>query len=103
MCRVLQSARLLVMAALLSSACDSNEWGSGFVTAAGSDGLRPAATVGPLLVRSELGYTGSDPHRDLLHHPQFVDATVDVFAKYGSAKWTRIGGYHIERRLIAAR
>ena len=94
--------RVLQLNAVFRRVGDPSDWGSGFVTAAGSDGLPPAATVGPLFVHAELGYTGSDPHRELLRHPQFVDATVDVFAKYGSTQWTRIGAYPITRQLIAA-
>ena len=78
---------------------ESGEWGSAFVTAAGSSGLTPGrgATV---TLKSERGYTGDDPQELMLKNRQFVDVTVDVFAKYGSAQWTRLGAFPIERQLL---
>jgi len=86
--------------ALFRRVTDKDEWGSGFVTAAGSAGLAPAAETPPLTVRSPLGYTGSDSRADMLHNSQFVDAKVELFAKYGSTQWKRIGEYPIQRTLI---
>jgi hypothetical protein len=80
---------------------EKDEWGSGFVTAAGSEGLTPGATSAPLTIRSQLGYTGSDQSReDMLRNSHFVDAEVELFAKYGSVQWKRIGEYPVTRRLI---
>jgi hypothetical protein len=77
------------------------EWGTGFMSVVGSEGLAPGATSQPVTVRSPLGYTGSDQTRDeMLHNSQFVDARVDVLAKYGSAQWTKVGEFPIERKLI---
>jgi hypothetical protein len=77
------------------------EWGTGFVSVAGSEGLKAGATSGPITIRSPLGYTGSDQTREeMLHNSQFVDATVDLLAKYGSAQWTKVGEFPIERKLI---
>jgi hypothetical protein len=36
----------------------------------------------------------------MLRSREFVDATVDVFAKYGSQQWTRLGAFGIERHLL---
>jgi hypothetical protein len=77
-----------------------NEWGAGFLTVAGSAGLAPNAASTPLTIKSALGYKGTDPRETLLHNSQFVDATVDLFVKYGSAQWTKIGQYPIARQLI---
>jgi hypothetical protein len=79
---------------------DSGEWGSGFVTAAGTAGLPPGAATGTLTVKSELGYTGTESRHDMLMNSQFVDATVDLFAKYGSTQWTRVGAFPIRRQLV---
>jgi hypothetical protein len=77
------------------------EWGTNFVSVVGSEGLAPGATAGPLTIRSPLGYTGSDQTREeMLHNSQFVDAKVDLQAKYGSAQWTKVGDFPIERKLI---
>ena len=80
---------------------DPEEWGYAFITAAGSQGLAPGATAGPFLLRSEHGYTGSEQSRqDMLKNSQFVDAKVQLFAKYGSVQWVRMGEYPITRQLL---
>src|SRR5439155_10749564 len=79
----------------------TDEWGSGFLTVAGSSGLAPVATTPPLTIRSPLGYTGSDQSRlEMLQNTHFVDAKVELFAKYGSTQWVRIGSYPITRQLL---
>ncbi len=85
--------------AVFHRAGDRSEWGSAFVTASGSSGMTPggAATV---MLESQLGYTGEDPTDALLRNSQFVDATVDVFAKYGSRQWERLGAFPIERQIL---
>src|SRR5262249_26545986 len=80
---------------------DAEEWGSAFVTAAGSDGLAPGASTAPLLLKSANGYTGSDQSRqEMLANPQFVDAKSQLFAKYGPVQWVRMGEHPIERKLL---
>jgi len=77
------------------------EWGAGFLAVAGSEGLDAGATTNPLTVKSNLGYTGSDQTRqEMLQNKAFVDATVQVFAKYGSVQWVKMGEYPITRQLI---
>lgn len=97
-----QKLAVLQVNALFRRVSEPNaEWGSAFITAAGSDGLAGGATVGPLTIRSDRGYTGTDQTRDeMLHNRLFVDAKVDLFAKYGSAQWTKIGDFTVERRLL---
>ncbi len=78
------------------------EWGAGFLSVKGSEGLGAGETTNPLTVKSNLGYTGSDQTRqEMLQNKAFVDATVQVFAKYGSTQWVKLGEYPITRRLIA--
>lgn len=80
---------------------DTEEWGSAFITAAGSDGLAPGATTPPLLLKSQNGYTGTDQSRqEMLQNSQFVDARVQLFAKYGSIQWVRMGEHPIKRQLL---
>ena len=97
-----QSLPVLQVNALLHRISEpKDEWGNGFLNVAGSDGLKPGASSTALTIRSNLGYTGTDQTRDeMLHNSQFVDATVDLFAKYGSAQWKKIGQYPIERKLL---
>jgi hypothetical protein len=78
----------------------SEEWGSGFLKVAGSQGLAPGATSDPLTVKSDLGYTGSETRADMLKNSQFVDAKVRILAKAGSNYWHPLGEYQIERRLL---
>ena len=79
---------------------EAAEWSNGMVIAAGSSGLAPAAAAGPLVIKGGAGYTGSDPQWDLLSNSKFVDATVDLFARYGSRQWTRVGEFRIDRRIV---
>ena len=80
---------------------ENTEWGSGFLTVAGSQGLAPGATSDPITIKSQLGYTGSDQSRqEMLQNSQFVDAKVEVFAKYGSTQWVKIGAFPITRQLM---
>jgi hypothetical protein len=88
--------------ALFRRVQENDEWGSGFVTVNGSDGLGPGANTPVLSIRSQLGYTGADQSREeMLHNSHFVDAKVELFAKYGASQWKRIGEYPIARRLIS--
>src|SRR5262245_9357371 len=77
------------------------EWGSRFLNAAGSDGLAPAATTAQLVLRSDLGYTGSDQSRqEMLQNAHFVDAKAQLTAKYSNIQWVRVGEFPIERKLL---
>lgn len=96
-----QTLATLQVNALFRRVTERDEWGSGFITAAGADGLRPGAATPPLTITSQLGYTGTDPRRQMLQNGQFVDAKVELFAKYGSAQWKRLGEYPISRALLA--
>ena len=67
--------------AIFHRVTETQEWGTGFITAAGSGGLRPGMTTAPLTVKSHLGYTGTEPRAEMLNNSRFVDAKVDLFAK----------------------
>jgi hypothetical protein len=96
-----QNLKILQINALFRRVSDKDEWGSGLLTAAGSAGLAPGAATPPLTIRSQLGYTGSEQSReDMLRNSHFVDAHVELFAKYGSAQWKRIGEFPVTRRLL---
>jgi|SRR5579871_4824173 len=94
-----QTLRSVQVNAVFHRAGEGGEWGTAFVSAAGSSGLTPGAGA-TLTLNSERGYTGEDPEDLMLHNRQFVDATVDVFAKYGSRQWTRLGAFAIDRHLL---
>ena len=63
---------------------DADEWGNAYLTAAGSGGLAPGAATGAITLRSQLGYTGIESGPEMLDNSHFVDARVNLFAKYGS-------------------
>jgi len=87
--------------ALFRRVTEKDEWGANFLNIAGSDGLSPGQEAGPLTIRSPLGYTGSDQSRqEMLANTHFVDAKVELLAKYGSTQWKRLGEYPIKRVLI---
>lgn len=91
---------LLQVNALFGRVGDEDEWGSSYLTAAGREGLAPGASSA-LTATSQLGYTGFDSRAEMLAHSQFIDARVDLFAKYGSTQWTRLGRYKVDRSLLA--
>src|SRR5258706_862081 len=67
---------------------ENEESGNAFLAATGSEALAPGATTKPLTARSQLGYTGSNQSRqEMMRSSHFVDAKVQLFAKYGSIQW----------------
>jgi hypothetical protein len=92
---------VLQLNALFRQVNAKEEWGSSFLTVAGSDGLAPGTTTGTLQLKSQNGYTGSGESRqEMLENSHFVDAKVQIFAKYGSTQWVKIGEYAIPRELL---
>jgi hypothetical protein len=79
---------------------EADELGSQFVSVTGSSELTPGATSDTITVSSRFGYTGTEPRAVMLANSNFVDAKVEVSAKYGSGQWVRIAELPIERRLI---
>jgi hypothetical protein len=79
---------------------EDDEFGSDFVKVGGPEGLPPGATSETITVKSQLGYTGIEPRNEMLSNSKFVDAKVQIFAKYGSTLWVKVAEFPIERRLI---
>jgi hypothetical protein len=87
--------------ALFRRVSENTEWGSGFITVVGSQGLAPGATTDPITIKSQLGYTGNDQSRqEMLQNTHFVDAKVELFGKYASTQWVLLGSYPISRQLL---
>src|SRR5438309_11979555 len=63
---------------------ETEEWGSAFVTAAGPVGLAPGATTERLIMKSQQGYTGTEPRQQMLQNSHFVDSKVELSAKYAN-------------------
>jgi hypothetical protein len=79
---------------------ESDEWGGAFMKVIGTDGIAPGASTKPIVLRSNLGYTGTEPRAQMLKNSQFVDAQVQVFAKHGGNQWTKLGEWQIARELL---
>jgi hypothetical protein len=75
----------------------NEELSSDFKPASASGGLAPGATTDKIVLKANLGYTGTDPLEELLRNSKFVDAKVELFVKAGSGQWTRVGAYPIAR------
>ena len=79
---------------------DTEEWTTSFVRGIGTDGLAPAASTPPIVVRAQQGYTGTQARLTMLQNAQFVDFKVEVFGKHASATWVKLGEYKIDRQLL---
>jgi hypothetical protein len=79
---------------------EQESWGDHFVRAIDANGLDAGATTNPIVLRSTLGYTGSEARAQMLQNEKFVDARVEVFGKHGRRTWAKMGEFTIERRLL---
>ena len=95
-----QTLALLQVNAIFHRVTDPQEWGTAFLSVAGSNGLLAENTSPPVTLKSNLGYTGTQPQEQLLKNSGFTDAKVDLFAKYGANPWTKIGEFSIARQLL---
>lgn len=96
-----QTLGTLQVQALFRRVTENTEWGNGFLTVVGSKGLAPSATTDLITVKSQLGYTGSEQSRqEMLQNTQFVDAKVELFGKYASTQWVRLGSFPVTRQLL---
>jgi hypothetical protein len=86
--------------AIFHRAGETEVWGEHFVRAIGPEGLDGGKTTNAIVLRSNLGYTGTESRLQMLRHRQFVDATVDIFGKHGSRTWAKMGTYNIARELL---
>lgn len=76
------------------------EWGNAFVRAIDRDGLAPGASTPPLVLRSDLGYTGEQPRLEMFEHRDFRDVKVELFVKHGGAQWVKLEEFPIHRQLL---
>src|SRR5436190_23086432 len=66
---------------------EPDEWDSSLVSISGSEGLPAGATTKKYTVDCKLGYKGTEPRLDMLKNSHFVDAKVQLFAKYSNVQW----------------
>jgi len=79
---------------------ETDEWGGAFQKVVGTEAIPPGGTTKPIVLRSNLGYTGIEPRAQMLKNSQFVDAHVQVFAKHGGNQWTKLGEWQIAREML---
>ena len=96
-----QSLPVLQVNAMFRPLKEDKEWGSRFQAVTGSEGLSSNGTTGTLKLVSDRGAKGTDPRATIMKSAYFVDARVQLFAKYGSAQWVKVAEYPIQRVLAA--
>ena len=79
---------------------ETEEWGGAFQKVIGTEGIPPGSRTKPIVLRSNLGYTGVESRAQMLKNRQFVDAHVQVFAKHGGQQWAKLGEWPISRDLL---
>jgi|SRR6185436_18175015 len=95
-----QTLKVLQVNAVFRRLNEAQELGAQYKPVTSSEGLAPGQTTDPIVVKSNFGYKGTEPRAVILQNSHFVDAKVEIFAKYGSQQWKRIAEYPIERKLI---
>src|SRR6266851_1586274 len=76
---------------------EQTDWDTDMINVAGSEGLGAGTATKHYTIDSKQGYKGTDPRLDMLKNSAFVDAKVELFAKYGNTQWTRLGDYPVAR------
>ena len=77
-------------------------WSSAWTKVTGPSGAPLAPGASSLVVLKPEGegrYFTNGPPESMFAHPQFRDATVDVFLRIGSSPWTRFFAADVERRI----
>lgn len=95
-----QIARVQINAVFKRMDGENKEWDAHFVRGIGPDGLAPGSKGEELVLRSERGYTGSQPRLQMLQNKEFIDAKVEIFGKHGSRYWVKLGEFKIDRQLL---
>ncbi|HVG72686.1 MAG TPA: hypothetical protein VM819_17360 [Vicinamibacterales bacterium] len=75
-------------------------WGEHYVMAINREGLAPGAKTAPIVLRSNLGYTGTQSRMQMLQNREFVDAKVEIYGKSGSRTWVKLAEHQIGRELL---
>jgi hypothetical protein len=95
-----QSLPVLQVNATFRPLKEDKEWGSRFQSVTGSEGLAAGATTPVITLRSDRGAKGTDPRATILKSAYFVDARVQLSAKYGSVQWARLAEYPVVRQFV---
>jgi hypothetical protein len=95
-----QKLPVLQVNAMFRPLKEDKEWGSRFQSVVGSEGLAPGATSPVIRLVSDHGAKGTDPRATIMKSQYFVDARVQLTAKYGSAAWAKIGEYPVKHEFV---
>ncbi len=79
---------------------ETEELGSSLMVLRGKEALGPGATSKALVSRANWGFTGEQPRAQMLMNKLFKDAKVEIFAKYGSAAFTKLMDVRLNRQLL---
>lgn len=95
-----QTLPVLQVNAMFRPLKEEKEWGSRFQAVAGSEGLAPGATTPVITLTSDRGAKGTDARATIMKSPYFVDARVQLSAKYGSLQWVRVAEFPVEHQFV---
>lgn len=95
-----QKLPVLQVNAMFRPLKEDKEWGSRFQSVTGSEGLAPGATSPLIKLVSDHGAKGTDPRAQIMKSQYFVDARVQLTAKYGSTQWVRIAEYPVKHEFV---
>ena len=79
---------------------EQEEWGDVFVRVVGAEGLPSGSLTSPIVLRSDLGYTGEEPRLEMFENRHFEDVGVELFVKHGGAQLVKLSEFPIERQLL---
>jgi hypothetical protein len=95
-----QRVALVQLNAVIRRVGETEEWGGAYTRAIGSPGLEPGQSTPAIVLKSNLGYTGIEPRTVMFKNSNFVDARIQLFAKYGGTNWVKLGEYPVARDLL---
>ena len=80
---------------------DPDPRGDHFVSAISSRAPLPSGESSKdIVLRSKIGYTGTESRAQMLKNTHFVDRNVTILVKHGRTNWTRLAVIPIERQLL---
>ena len=95
-----QKLPVLQVNAMFRPLKEDKEWGSRFMPVIGSEGLAPGATTQAIRLVSDHGAKGTDPRATIMKSQYFVDARVQITAKYGATQWAKIAEYPVKHEFV---
>jgi hypothetical protein len=86
--------------AVFRRAVDGIEWGNHWRPVSRGTRLAPGAHSEAVLVTSDTGHLSAAPAAATFRHPSFVDATVQIYGRYGAQSWAKLADYRVPRQLV---